>query len=380
MGVSSSAQHRRSTECEAARALLSPEALASLDALVASPSPQLPRLLLRLAHAGETLDEEALTLAVSAACNAGKDDLAACAATLLSGGGSRETLLSELLTTAAVPHSAAELAALSASTAGNDSAWARERPALLLELRAALSLPPSSAAAPPVQLSARGCPCTLLTPAFAWFLAPHLSAATKSSPVWTHLFSTESHGRSWRMLSARCSGRGPVLFVIRDDGGRLAAGFSDASMVSRAAFSGGSGSLVAALLPAARVFASTGQNANHTWFAESFTSVPNGLAFGGQVQHFGLFVDASLEAGHSRFTATYANQPLLGEGDAAGSFTLDALEAWACDNAMLQDFEAAEARARKRSASGSVLDRTADRNFMALALDSGRGNASDGHR
>ena len=98
------------------------------------------------------------------------------------------------------------------------------------------------------------------------------------------------------------------------------------------------------------------------------------------MNHFGLFVDASMEEGHSRFAATYANAPVLGGGDPAGRFQLDALELWSVDADALAEAEAAAARAARRAAGGgSVLDRFAqDRSFLKTALD--RGTASDGVR
>jgi hypothetical protein len=38
-----------------------------------------------------------------------------------------------------------------------------------------------------------------------------------------------------------------------------------------------------------------------------FTQLPNGLGFGGQVGHFAMYVDSTLEAGISRPSATYAS-------------------------------------------------------------------------
>lgn len=37
-----------------------------------------------------------------------------------------------------------------------------------------------------------------------------------------------------------------------------------------------------------------------------FSELPNGLGLGGQVGNYGLFLDASLDTGHSRPNATYA--------------------------------------------------------------------------
>ena len=87
-----------------------------------------------------------------------------------------------------------------------------------------------------------------------------------------------------------------------------------------------------------------------------------------------------MEVGHSHFSATYANAPVLGSGDAAGRFELDVMEVWAVDAEAMAEVEEAAARAARRAAGGgSVLDRFAqDRSFLQTALD--RGSASEGVR
>jgi hypothetical protein len=87
-----------------------------------------------------------------------------------------------------------------------------------------------------------------------------------------------------------------------------------------------------------------------------------------------------MERGHSRFSATFANAPVLGAGDPAGSFELDALEVWGVDaDAMAEADELAAKAARRAAGGGSVLDRFAqDRSFLQTALN--RGSASEGVR
>ena len=298
---------------------------------------------------------------------------------------SSEALLREALRSAGVsaePAHLLELSKLGEIKPGEEHesfrAWASASPALLLELRSALTSRPRVS----VLLSPRDAPSScLLTPALAWWLRPHLSKAGGSD--WTFLFSSAAHGRSFRTLSGRITGRGAVLILMRDSKGRLAAGASDVSLTKRAAFAGGPGCRVAQLSPGPpHCYAPSGNNTNFAWFAEGFESVPNGLGFGGQVGHYAIFLDAGMESGHSRFSATYANPALLGEGDGAGRFQLDVVEAWSLDAGALAEWEEATERARKRAASGSVLDTHAnDRAFINLAVgDGGRAHASDGYR
>jgi len=391
MGLTGSKEQPRSASCEELRHGLSPSALAALDAYLAGGaydaaafSSHFPgsRLVLRV-HAASP-DEESLTLALALAAKGSSEEdsveLAARALQAASAGEEQAAalLLADALHDAGVPASASELQSLCAGAAAGGlgaRAWARGCPALLAQLRSSLGGP----SAPCTRLQ-RGCAGDLLlTPALAWWLRPHLAATVSDS--WTLLFSSATHGASFRTLSGRCTGRGAVLLLVRDKQGRLAAAASDVPLAKRAAFAGGYGCRLAALLPGPVAYRPTGSNENLFWFAESFESVPNGIGCGGQVGHFGLFVGASMESGHSRYSATYANKPLLGEpGDIAGRFDVDAIEMWSIDSAALEEAEEAEERARRRAAAGgSVLDvHAATRSFIGIALD--RGSASEGYR
>jgi hypothetical protein len=277
----------------------------------------------------------------------------------------------------------AQSAALDAAVLHADdvAAWLRRTPAALRTLRGALVLPRGTPWCPPL-LDARGTllHATLLHACFAWLLAPLLPPACQKR--WALVFSSVAHGASSSTMIGRSCSRGAVLVLVRDNQGSVAAGFSDTSLVKRADFFGGYSCLLAALMPTTRVYRLTGNNEHCVWCADGFESVPNGIGFGGQVNHFGLFVESNMERGHSRFSATFGNAPVLGAGDSVGAFELDTLEIWAVDADALAEVEEAAARVARRAASGqptSVLDRFAqDRSFLATALD--RGSASEGVR
>lgn len=42
------------------------------------------------------------------------------------------------------------------------------------------------------------------------------------------------------------------------------------------------------------------------WCAYGFSQLPNGLGWGGQVGHYGVWLDATMDHGMSRPTATFA--------------------------------------------------------------------------
>lgn len=57
----------------------------------------------------------------------------------------------------------------------------------------------------------------------------------------------------------------------------------------------------------------------------SSESLPNGIGFGGQIHHFGLFINAAFEAGHSRNSVTFNNPPLSSNPN----FQPEVIECWA---------------------------------------------------
>ena len=403
MGAASSAQ-QRSAACEEARAILGAEQLVALDALfAASPERCLPadaftatplgrRLFALLCSQPPTseVSEEAFTTAL-AACHS-DDGASALVADLLGGGDAQQVIADAIagdcpLSTREV---CLEVAAcvLCSLPGDNDkeatARWAvRSAPALLRAVKHALSVPRLSRPLSLVTLDCGGAPSSalVLNPAWAWYLGPHL---TKTAATWTLLFNSDAHGKSFRSLSGRSCNRGAVLVLVKEAGGDggIAGGCTDAPLTKRAAFFGGYRSALIQLRPTARVFRPSGANTNCCWFAEGFESVPNGIAFGGQVGHFALFVQEALEKGHSRMSATFNNQPLLGSG-LAGSFAVDVVETWSLDAQALQEFHDATARAARKAAAdgGSVLDaRAQDRKFMQIAHAGDRFNASDGVR
>jgi hypothetical protein len=329
------------------------------------------------------VSEEALTCAL-AACET-EDGLSDLLAELLTGHAAdviAEAIAGECeLCTACDVQAAATSIALAVQSARPQ---AKSLPALTRAVRHALAVPPAK---PPslVTLDASGCAqhSLLCSPAWCWYLAPHI---TQHATTWTLLYSSDVHGKAFRTLSGRSCGRGAVMALVRAVGGAIAGGVTDQPLAKRAAFFGGYQTRLFSLHPRAEVYKPTGSNTNCAWFAEGYESVPNGLAFGGQVGHFGLFVSESLDTGHSRMSATFNNPPLMGTDDLGGAFTVDAVELWSVDPLALQAFNDEMARAARKAAAaaaggGSVLDtRAQDRNFMQIALGGDRVNASDGVR
>lgn len=65
-------------------------------------------------------------------------------------------------------------------------------------------------------------------------------------------------------------------------------------------------SVIFSLLPTARIYPASGINNHIQWCGVGFSQLPNGLGFGGQVGHFGVWIDETLDTGMSRPAATFA--------------------------------------------------------------------------
>jgi hypothetical protein len=84
----------------------------------------------------------------------------------------------------------------------------------------------------------------------------------------------------------------------------------------------------------------------------------------GGVGHFGLWLDASLDAGHSRPNATFAS-PALAAGQA---FAVAAVEAWALRPPDEEEEGAAEAARGRGGGGASILSRAQeDQKLLELA-------------
>ncbi|ORZ33017.1 hypothetical protein BCR44DRAFT_1438945 [Catenaria anguillulae PL171] len=72
----------------------------------------------------------------------------------------------------------------------------------------------------------------------------------------------------------------------------------------------------------------TGINANQLYINSGSSTLPNGVGFGGQLDFFGLWLDASMDSGHSRVAGetslTFGNPILASEKE----FTVSDVEAW----------------------------------------------------
>ena len=154
------------------------------------------------------------------------------------------------------------------------------------------------------------------------------SLAPQHRRRWRLLFSFGRDGVSFTRLVGCISNRSPCLLVIRDESGAVFGGFASEPMHPSPKFQGSSGSMVFRLSPQPEVFRSSGENAHYVYFNHGMEELPNGLAFGGQIEprFFALWLRDDLERGRSCAPcSTYHSECLAGGID----FRISDVEVWA---------------------------------------------------
>eukprot|EP00878_Enallax_costatus_P007802 GHUV01008167.1.p1 GENE.GHUV01008167.1~~GHUV01008167.1.p1 ORF type:complete len:191 (+),score=52.00 GHUV01008167.1:406-978(+) len=129
---------------------------------------------------------------------------------------------------------------------------------------------------------------------------------------------------SFSTFTGRLGEAAPTLLLIRDKGGAVFGGIAHHPWKKTGTFYGDYASSIFSLLPTACIYPASGINPNIQWCGVGFSQLPNGVGFGGQVGHFGVWLDATLDTGMSRPAATYAS-PCLASSQ---TFQVDVVEAW----------------------------------------------------
>lgn len=201
----------------------------------------------------------------------------------------------------------------------------------------------------------------LLQPEWVWLLAPGLAPNLRHE--WRLLFSSRIHGLSFNTFLGRLGEAAPTLLLLRDGDGCLFGGVAHAPWRRSGSFFGDYANKLVSFLPAACIYPASGINSNLQWCGSNFEQLPNGVGFGGQTGHFGLWIDSSFDSGHSRPNATYASPSL----SCQQSFHIDAVEAWLLKPPD-EEQEEEEARRRQRRGGQSILSQAKeDQNLLELA-------------
>ncbi|XP_038694124.1 MTOR-associated protein MEAK7 isoform X2 [Tripterygium wilfordii] len=151
----------------------------------------------------------------------------------------------------------------------------------------------------------------LLSKEYAWHIGGALSHQELED--WKLLYHSSFHGLSFNTFLGNISNNeGPTVLVIKDTAGDVYGGYASQPWERRSNFYGDMKSFLFQLHPKASIFRPTGANNNLQWCAVNFTSedIPNGIGFGGRANHFGLFISASFDQGHT-FPCTTFGSPCL---------------------------------------------------------------------
>ncbi|KAI9480204.1 TLD-domain-containing protein [Coemansia mojavensis] len=172
----------------------------------------------------------------------------------------------------------------------------------------------------------------LLSPGLGWAISrelPHEACLN-----WRRVYSSKYDGRSWSTFIKSIERRGSLLILIREQQtegmSRIFGAFLDQELERRPSWHGTSLNLLFTLFPTDSpvpglvVYKTTGFNDHYQYFNYSTKTLPNGLGVGGQMGHFGLWIDCDFTNGHSNSAATFGSQPLSLHNE----FTIDAVEVW----------------------------------------------------
>lgn len=189
----------------------------------------------------------------------------------------------------------------------------------------------------------------------------HIGGALSQHEVeeWKLLYHSSINGLSFNtFLGNISSGDGPTVLIIKDTEGFIYGGYASQPWERQSDFYGDMKSFLFQLYPRASIFRPTGANNNLQWCAVNFSSdsIPNGIGFGGRANHFGLFLSASFDQGHT-FTCTTFNSPCLSK---TNRIRPEVIECW---GVLLKGVK----NERLELAKGTVLERfKEDRNMLKL--------------
>lgn len=160
---------------------------------------------------------------------------------------------------------------------------------------------------------------------YAWHIGGILSQHELEE--WKLLYHSGVNGLSFNTFLGNISAaEGPTVLIIKDKAGHIYGGYASQPWEKHSDFYGDMKCFLFQLYPKASTYRPTGANNNLQWCAVNFTSegIPNGLGFGGRVNHFGLFLSASFDQGQTFTCSTFGN-PCLSK---ANQIIPDVIECW----------------------------------------------------
>ncbi|KAF8657905.1 hypothetical protein HU200_059715 [Digitaria exilis] len=205
----------------------------------------------------------------------------------------------------------------------------------------------------------------LLNKEYAWHIAGGF--AQHEVQEWKLLYHSSLHGQSFNtFLGKVTNGDAQTVLIVKDTEGSVYGGYASQPWERHSDFYGDMKTFLFKLYPQASIFRPTGANRNLQWCAINFSSenIPNGIGFGGQPHHFGLFLSANFDQGHSFTCSTFTSPPL----SKTNRFRPEVIECWGIQMRGAQD-------EKSELVKGTVLERfKEDRNMLKLV---GLANASE---
>ncbi|CAM0950071.1 unnamed protein product [Alopecurus aequalis] len=205
----------------------------------------------------------------------------------------------------------------------------------------------------------------LLNKEYAW----HIGGGFSQHDVqeWRLLYHSSLHGQSFNtFLGNVTNGDAQTVLIIKDTEGSIYGAYASQPWERHSDFYGDMKTFLFKLYPEASIFRPTGANKNLQWCATNFTSesIPNGIGFGGKPHHFGLFLSAGFDQGHSFTSSTFTGPPLSN----TSRFRPEVIECWGIQVKGSLD-------EKPELVKGTVLERfKEDRNMLKLI---GMASASD---
>ncbi|KAH0861463.1 hypothetical protein HID58_089724, partial [Brassica napus] len=197
------------------------------------------------------------------------------------------------------------------------------------------------------------------SPEYAW----HIGGALPHHELeeWKLLYHSSLHGQSFNTFLGHTSNTGmsASVLVIKDREGCVYGGYASQPWERHSDFYGDMKSFLFQLNPEASIFRPTGANTNIQWCATNFTSenIPNGIGFGGKINHFGLFISSSFDQGQT-FSCTTFGSPSLSK---TSRIQPEVIECWGIVQA------SNELDTQHNAIKGTVLERfKEDRNMLKL--------------
>ncbi|KAK8957430.1 hypothetical protein KSP39_PZI001580 [Platanthera zijinensis] len=191
----------------------------------------------------------------------------------------------------------------------------------------------------------------------AWHIVGALTQM--KAEQWKLVYHSSVNGLSFSTFMGNISSvEGPTILVIKDIDGYIYGGYASLPWERHNDFYGDMKTFLFQLYPQASIYRPAGLNNNLQWCAVNFSSegIPNGIGFGGRANHFGLFLSASFDHGHS-FACTTFNSPCL---SSTNLIRPEVIECWAVATNGV-NYEKADLT------KGTVLERyNEDRNLLKM--------------